>query len=789
MSRNIFLEDTEMKKALSLFVALALVMSAFWLCTTVSASGDVDVTIFSPEFGGRKNFSTDGTWGQVVNLKIGDAAPKTYNANGAVTSAAGVPELESQGAIITSDAGTLRFTTYGNGASMIGVSFWGDGSKNNQALWAEAYEQIVAQHGSAKVDGLSLQYTVTNNGDGVAHLSAEIQIPGVKANSGAPVVTVKNGSTERRCGSNEFIWPGETVTFEYKLEALVEDKDGSMVEDEFLAEDADRGDAGTAVSSSINIVNDSSYDTAGNSLDVTVSPLKIVNTTANAITVNDPAEYIDKPQVDTVKPWRPYRQSGEQPTTTTTTAPVETTTTTTTTTTTVNPEDPYVSTGVYLPANIATWNGGAPEEVEGEGGGTKVEGEGTLTETWTKDSWQYQAYTWDKANKDNVASDAVGIRFKLKINSVGNADVPLRVKFVFQEYWPTKWSTCIKPITAAVGEEAEYVMLLSEFTSDIDAAQFKEMDHQQLRVEALDGATTLGGISFTFSDIEDRQSGEQPTTTTTTAPVETTTTTTTTTTTVNPEDPYVSTGVYLPATATVWNGGSPEEVEGEGGGIKVEGNGTLTETWTKDAWQYQAYTWSQQNVNAITDDTVGLRFKLKVNSVGNADVPLSVKFVLTDYSNWPVCVKPITAAVGEEAEYVMLLSEFGSSGITVSQLKAMNHQQFRVMATDGATALGGISFTFSDIEAIRSNAPTTTTTTTTTTTVVPEGKPGDVNCDGEINLADVRTLVAAIAAGTTNDMTEQAKKNSDVNADTKIDLADVRLLVSAIAGGDFSILK
>ena len=135
----------------------------------------------------------------------------------------------------------------------------------------------------------------------------------------------------------------------------------------------------------------------------------------------------------------------------------------------------------------------------------------------------------------------------------------------------------------------------------------------------------------------------------------------------------------------------------------------------------------------------------------------------------------------------MLLSEF-TSDIDAAQFKEMDHQQLRVEALDGATTLGGISFTFSDIEAIRSNAPTTTTTTTTTT-VVPEGKPGDVNCDGEINLADVRTLVAAIAAGTTNDMTEQAKKNSDVNADTKIDLADVRLLVSAIAGGDFSILK
>ncbi len=577
-----------MKKALSLFVALALVMSAFWLCTTASASGDVDVTIFAPEFGGRKNYSTDGTWGQVVKLKIGDAAAKTYNANGAVTSTTGVEALDGK-AIVTSDAGTLNFNTYGNNASMISVTFWSDASKNGQDLWAEAYQQILDQHGSAKVDGLSVQYTVTNNGNGVAHIATKLYIPGVKISSGAPLVKDGNGTTqEKRYGNNEYIWPGETLTFEYKLEALVEDSDGNMVEDEFLLEDVDRGDSGAGVSAEINVVNDTSYSALTNSLDLTVSPFKIVNTTDDAITVDDQVEYIEKPQVDAVKPWRPYRQSGEQPTTTT-------------------------------------------------------------------------------------------------------------------------------------------------------------------------------------------------------VPAETTTTTTTTTTTASPDDPYVSAGVYLPATSAVWNGGSPEEVEGVGGGTKVEGEGTLTETWTKDAWQYQVYTWSQQNASVITDDAVGIRFKLKVNSVGNTDVPLSVKFVFTNYSLWPVCVKPITANIGEEAEYVMLLSEFGS-GMTVDQLKAMNHQQLRVMATDGSTTLGGCSFTFSDIEVIRPNA-SATTTTTTTTTVAPEDKPGDVNCDGEINLADVRVLVANIAAGTTDELTEQAKKNADVNADTNIDLADVRFLVSAIAGGDFSILK
>ena len=211
-------------------------------------------------------------------------------------------------------------------------------------------------------------------------------------------------------------------------------------------------------------------------------------------------------------------------TTTTTTTKAPTTTTTTQTPTPGN----YVSTGVYLPATAAAWNGGAPEEVEG--GGIKTNGNGNLTIEWkTSDAWQYQAYTWDQADPSVVTSDAVGIRFKLKVNSVGKANVPLRVKFVFQEYWPQSWKTCIKPITAAVGEEAEYVMLLSEFGMSV--SEFQGMDHQQIRVEALDGATTLGSMSFTFSDIEAVKLGTGPvvTTTTTTTTTKATTTTTTTT--------------------------------------------------------------------------------------------------------------------------------------------------------------------------------------------------------------------------------------------------------------------
>ena len=66
--------------------------------------------------------------------------------------------------------------------------------------------------------------------------------------------------------------------------------------------------------------------------------------------------------------------------------------------------------------------------------------------------------------------------------------------------------------------------------------------------------------------------------------------------------------------------------------------------------------------------------------------------------------------------------------------------------------------------------------------------PGDVNLDKSVNLADVRSLIAAISSGSVNDLSSMAKKNADVTYDGKIDLADVRKLVSAIASGDLTSL-
>ena len=198
----------------------------------------------------------------------------------------------------------------------------------------------------------------------------------------------------------------------------------------------------------------------------------------------------------------------------------------TTTTTTTQPEvseDGYVSTGVYMPATIAVWEGGSPEEVDG--GGVKSVANGKLTTTWTRDAWQYQNYSWGKADSSVVTSDVVGIRFKLTVNSVGKTNVPLRVKFVLKEDWPEAWKSCIKPITAAIGTEAEYVLLLSDF--GISATELAGMDHQQVRVEAQDGSTTLGGCSFTIGNVEAIKEGVVPPASSTTTTVKTTTTTTT----------------------------------------------------------------------------------------------------------------------------------------------------------------------------------------------------------------------------------------------------------------------
>ena len=54
-----------------------------------------------------------------------------------------------------------------------------------------------------------------------------------------------------------------------------------------------------------------------------------------------------------------------------------------------------------------------------------------------------------------------------------------------------------------------------------------------------------------------------------------------------------------------------------------------------------------------------------------------------------------------------------------------------------------------------------------------QGIKGDVNCDGEVNIADVNAIISAILTGNPN-------PNADVNGDTEINIADVNAVINII---------
>lgn len=288
-----------MKKVLSVVLALSMLISAFAL-TSVASADAVDVTIFQPTFGGRKGFSTE-TWGQAMNIEV-NGKLTTVNVNGAATAEGAIEGIE--GALVSvDDNGNIVISSYDKACGLIQTQLWADASKANRELWDEALVAIETANGSLSTDGLSIQYTVTNNGACVALFKPDIYVPMigedgsvVAAKNPGVVEATEDGALKNEYGVNEYIFPGETVTFEYALPA------GST----FADSNADPADITTGVSVDLRAVNASSFNAGGMDLELVISPIKVVNTTDKAIT--EPAAQVKDIQPDAERPARPYRE-------------------------------------------------------------------------------------------------------------------------------------------------------------------------------------------------------------------------------------------------------------------------------------------------------------------------------------------------------------------------------------------------------------------------------------------------------------------------------------------------
>ncbi len=181
--------------------------------------------------------------------------------------------------------------------------------------------------------------------------------------------------------------------------------------------------------------------------------------------------------------------------------------------------------------------------------------------------------------------------------------------------------------------------------------------------------------------------------------------------------------VYLNDAAS-WVGGDPSD----GGTKTINPDGSLTADFgTLEADKYQLFSWSG-NAAAVTSDVIGIKFKVTLDSISNADVKLRVKYVLTNYSDsWPSCIKALDNKVGKTTEITMLWSEFGAEGISYIAAKGMTHEQFRIevagVGDTTFTKIKGMKYTLTPSEYVYKEKPTTTTTkapvVTTTTTKAP----------------------------------------------------------------------
>ena len=119
--------------------------------------------------------------------------------------------------------------------------------------------------------------------------------------------------------------------------------------------------------------------------------------------------------------------------------------------------------------------------------------------------------------------------------------------------------------------------------------------------------------------------------------------------------------------------------------------------------------------------------------------------------------------------------------------------QFMYKEIDGVAVFWTVNYTPAKIVVEGAGASTTTTSATTTTTTTTTTKPiatttttaepgthlpGDANCDGKVNIADVVRLNKAIAGKT--ELSAQGKINADVDYDGDQDATDSTNILKAI---------
>ena len=76
----------------------------------------------------------------------------------------------------------------------------------------------------------------------------------------------------------------------------------------------------------------------------------------------------------------------------------------------------------------------------------------------------------------------------------------------------------------------------------------------------------------------------------------------------------------------------------------------------------------------------------------------------------------------------------------------------------------------------------TITTETTTPPVLTDGKPGDVDCNGSIDVLDAVMLARIASEDTGTGVTDQGKKNADCDGKSGVNAGDLQALLKYLAG-------